>query len=111
MSSALFLVEVVTVLLAPPLIFGRKRLFGQPADTFTVWESGYKVHPFFAAVCPGRAGKQAVRIRESSIKQRDQIVFEHGLYLGTLLVLPVCGFQHEPHFILRDVSGQRQHTA
>ena len=26
--------------------------------------------------------------------QGNQIVFKHGLYFGTLLVLPVCGFQH-----------------
>ena len=54
------------------------------------------------------AGSQAVHIRERGVKQVNQIVFKHGLYFGTLLVLPVCGFQHGPHFILRNVLGQRQ---
>lgn len=71
-------------------------------------ECSYKVHPFFTAVRPGRAGKQAVRVWESGIKQGDQVVFEHGLYFSALLVLPVCGFQHEPDVILRDIPGQRQ---
>lgn len=71
-------------------------------------ESSYKVHPFLTAVRPGRACKQAVRIREGSVKQENQIVFKHGLHFGVLLVLAVCGFQHEPYFILRDVPGQRQ---
>ena len=68
-------------------------------------ESSYKVHPLLAAVRPGSACKQAVRVRECVVKQGNQIVFEHSLHLGALLVLPVCGFQHEPYLILWDVLG------
>lgn len=106
--QGLVLAEVVAMLLAPLLILGCKCLFGQPTDTFTVWESGNKVHPFLTSVSPGRACKQAVRVWKSGVEQGDQIVFKHGLYFGALLVLSVCGFQHKPHLILRDVSGQRQ---
>ena len=52
------------------------------------YEGGYAN----AAVRPGRARKQAVCVWKSGVEQGDQVVFEHGLNLGTLLVLPVCGF-------------------
>ena len=68
-------------------------------------ESSYKAYPFLAAIRPDRADKQAVCIRESGGEQGNQVVFEHGLHLGTLLVLSVCGFQHEPYLILWDVLG------
>lgn len=71
-------------------------------------KGGNKIHSLLAAVRSGRAGKQAVCVWESGIKQGNQIVFKHGLHFGVLLVLPVRGFQHEPYFILRDVFGQRQ---
>ena len=58
----LILAEVVTVFLAPLLILGCKRPFGESADTLTVRESSYKVYPLLAAVRPGRAGKQSVRV-------------------------------------------------
>ena len=66
--QCLVLVEVIAILLAPLLILGCKRLFGQSADTFTVRKSSYKVYPFLAAVRPGRAGKQSVCVRECSVK-------------------------------------------
>lgn len=71
-------------------------------------EGGYKIHPFLTSVRLDCAGKQAVCVRESGVEQGNQIIFEHGLHFGALLVLPVCGFQHKPNLILRDVPGQRQ---
>ena len=68
-------------------------------------ESSYKAYPFLAAIRPDRADKQAVRIRESGGEKGNPVVFEHGLHLGTLLVLSVCGFQHESYLILWDVLG------
>ena len=104
----LILAEVVAMLLAPLLVLGCKSLFGQPADALTVPEGRYKVHPLLAAVCPGGTGKQAVCVRKSGVEQSNQIVFEHGLHFGALLILAICGFQHKPYLILRDVPGQRQ---
>ena len=52
----------------------------------------------------GRTGKQAVCIRKSGVQQGDQVVFQHGLYFGILLVLPVAGLQHEPGIFFRDIS-------
>ena len=76
-------------------------------------ESSYKAYPFLAAIRPDRADKQAVRIRESGGEQGNPVVNETGepVYetrqeeFGTLLVLSVCGFQHEQYLILWDVLG------
>ena len=96
MSSAL--------LSAPLLVLGGKGFLRQATDTFAMPESSYKVHPLFAAIGAGRTGKQAVCIRESGVQQGDQVVFQHGLYFGILLVLPVAGLQHEPGILFRDIS-------
>lgn len=50
----LVLSEGVAVFLAPLLILGCKRLFGQSTDTFTLQESDHKVHLFLAIVRPGK---------------------------------------------------------
>lgn len=74
-------------------------------------ESGYKVHLFLAAICSGWVCEQPVCIRESGAQQRDQIVFEHGLQLGILLVLPITGLEHQPGVLLRNIFGQREPVA
>ena len=38
------------------------------------------------------------------VQQGDQVVFQHGLYFGILLVLTVAGLQHEPGIFFRDIS-------
>src|SRR5699024_12280057 len=47
---------------------------------------------------------QAVCVWESGVQQGDQVVFQHGLYFGILLVLPVAGLQHEPGVLFRNIS-------
>jgi len=49
-------------------------------------ESSYEIHPFFTAVGSGRAAEKTVAARECGIQQGDQVVLEHGLNLGILLV-------------------------
>ena len=68
----------------------------------------HKVHPFLAAIGAGRTGKQAVCVWESGVQQGDQVILQHGLYFGILLVLPVAGLQHEPGILLWDISRQRK---
>ena len=100
----LIFTEIVAVLSAPLLVLGGKGFLRQATDTFAMPESSYKVHPLFAAIGAGRTGKQAVCIRESGVQQGDQVVFQHGLYFGILLVLAVAGLQHEPGIFFRDIS-------
>ena len=102
----LIFAEIVTVLFAPFLVLDGKGLLRQAADALTMPKSSYKVHPFLAAIGARRAGKQAVRIWKSGVQQGDQVVFQHGLYLGVLLVLPVTGLQQESGILLRDISRQ-----
>ena len=40
------------------------------------------------------------------VQQGDQVVLQHGLYFGILLVLPVAGLQHEPGILIGDISRQ-----
>ena len=103
----LIFTEIVAVLFAPLLVLGGKGLLRQTTDTLAMPKSSYKVHPFFAAIGPGRTGKQAVCVRESGVQEGDQVVLQHGLYFRILLVLPVARLQHEPGILLRDISRQR----
>ena len=80
------------MLLAPLLVLSRNSPLSQFADTLTVPEGGYKVHPLLPAVHSGWAGKQTIRVWKSAVKQGNQVAFEHGPYFGALFVLPVCGF-------------------
>ena len=92
----LFRTELITMFLAPLLIFDGKSFFSQRTDTRTMWERSDKVYPLFAAICPGRACKKAVYAWEGGVKQGNQVVFEHSMDFSTLLILPVCGLQHAP---------------
>ena len=96
--------EIVAVLLAPLLVLGGKGLLRQATDALAMPKSGDKVHPLLAAISAGRTGKQAVCVWKSSIQQGDQVVLQHGLYFGILLVLPVAGLQHEPGVLFRNIS-------
>ena len=96
--------EIVAVLLAPLLVLGGKGLLRQATDALAMPKSGDKVHPLLTAIGAGRTGKQAVCVWKSSIQQGDQVVFQHGLYFGILLVLPVAGLQHEPGVLFRNIS-------
>ena len=104
--QCLIFVEIVAVLSAPLLVSGDKGLLRQTADTLAVPKSIYKVHPLLAAISAGRTGKQAVCVRESCVQQGDQVILQHGLYFGILLVLPVAGLQHEPGILIGDISRQ-----
>ncbi len=106
--QSLFLAEIVAMLLAPFLVLGDKGFRRKAADTLTVPESIHKIHPFLAAIRTGGTGKQTIGVRKSGIQQGNQIVLEHGLYLGILLVLPVAVFQHQPGIFLRNISRQRE---
>ena len=102
----LIFAEIVAVLSAPFMVLGGKSLLRQATDALAMPKSGYKVHPLLAAIGAGRTGKQAVCVRESNVQQGDQVVLQHGLYFGILLVLPVAGLQHEPGILIRDISRQ-----
>ena len=102
----LILAEIVAVLSAPLLVPGGKGFLRQTTDTLAMPKSGDKVHPLLTAIGAGRTGKQAVCVWESGVQQGDQVVFQHGLYFGILLVLPVAGLQHEPGVLFRDISRQ-----
>ncbi len=56
------------------------------------------------------AGQENRRFASGKVVSSKELSLfsEHGLYLGTLLVLPVCGFQHQPYIVFRDVLGQSQ---
>ena len=84
------------MLLAPLLVLGGKGLLRQATDALAMPKGGDKVHPLLATIGTGWTGKQAVCVWKSGVQQGDQVVFQHGLYFGILLVLPVAGLQHEP---------------
>ena len=84
--------EVVAALETPFLVFLFKCLLRQLADAFSMPERFNKIHPFLAAVGSYRAGKQAIYAWKHGIQQRDQVVTQHGLNLGILLILPIAGF-------------------
>ena len=98
--------EVVAVLSAPTLVFVCECLLGFLTDAAAMPEFSHKVHPLLAAIGAGRTGKQAVCIRKSGVQQGDQVILQHGLNFGILLVLPVADFQHESGILLRDISRQ-----
>lgn len=100
--------EIVAMFPAPLLVFSRKGPLGEPTNALTMPESGDTIQPFFTAIGTGRASEKAVRIRESGIQQRNQVVLEHGLQFEILLVLPVTVLQHQPCIFLREVLRQRK---
>ena len=82
--------EIVAVFSAPTLILVPEYLFRAFTDASAVPEVRREVYPFLASICTGRTVKQAVRIWKGRIQQGDQVVFQHGLHLGILLVLTMA---------------------
>ena len=74
------------------MVLGGKSLLRQATDALAMPKSSYKVHPLLAAIGARRTDKQAVCVRENGVQQGDQVVLQHGLYFGILLV---AGLQHE----------------
>ena len=102
----LILAEIVAVLSAPLLVLGSKGLLRPATNALAMPKSSDKVHPLLAAIGAGRTGKQAICVWEGGVQQGDQVILQHGLNFGILLVLPVADFQHESGILLRDISRQ-----
>ena len=49
-----------------------------------------EIHPFLTSIGTGGAIEQSIDLREHGIQQGNQVVFQHGLHLGILLVVPVA---------------------
>ena len=69
-------------------------------------ESRNTIHLFFPAIGLGRTAEQAVCLWEHHIQQRNQIVLQHSLYRGILLVLPVTVFLKQPSILLWGIPWQ-----
>lgn len=89
--ECLIFTKIIAVLFTPLLVSGREGFFRKLTDTLAVPERIHQVYLLLTSIRPDRAAEKAVHIEESSIQQGDQVVFEHGLQFGILL-LPVAGF-------------------
>ena len=98
--------EIVTVLLAPLLVFLRECRWSKPTDALTMPEGFYEIQPLFTAISPSGTAKQAVCIWKSNIQKGNEVVFHHCPNFGEVFVLTVAVLQHHPNIFFGKVLRQ-----